>query len=154
MEEHTLIRPEDIKAERRPVFLVNETNPGSEVVGEAAAAMAAGYILFNRTGNYLGQHRLHLVTHVLGLLCVVKVTSMVKPDTFTICSGLFVFFFFFRSCVCKQIARRFAAIVQIWTRSSRKLLRQNARSERTLRVSNLLPRCVSCWAVGVLYSTL
>lgn len=62
-------RPEDIHM-RRPTYVVNEQNPGTEPAAEAAAALAAGSILFaTRDPKYseklLTSSKVYLFLHVL-----------------------------------------------------------------------------------------
>ena len=42
-------RPESMTM-ARPAFKVDSSNPGSDVAGEYAAAMAAGYLVFKEKG--------------------------------------------------------------------------------------------------------
>ncbi len=43
-------RPEDMTI-ARPAYKVTANNPGSDVVGETAAALASASIVFKKTGN-------------------------------------------------------------------------------------------------------
>ena len=45
-------RPEDMTM-ARPAFKIDANNPGSDLAGETAAAMAAGSILFKDIGKFL-----------------------------------------------------------------------------------------------------
>lgn len=45
-------RAEDVDQTKRPSLCVNATNPGSDVAGEAAAALAAASIVFQGTSSY------------------------------------------------------------------------------------------------------
>ena len=49
-EETTWLRPEDKLTPQR-AFMLNETNPGSAVAAETAAAMAAGSMIFRERGK-------------------------------------------------------------------------------------------------------
>lgn len=51
-------RPEDMTTSRR-AYKIDEKNPGSDVAGETAAAMAAAAIVFSRTNP----HYSHLLLH-------------------------------------------------------------------------------------------
>ena len=48
-------RPEDMKM-HRPAYKITASKPGSDLAGETAAAMAAGYILFKNSGNTYGRN--------------------------------------------------------------------------------------------------
>ena len=43
-------RPEDMTM-ARPAYKLTPTHPGSDLAGETAAALAAGYIAFRHTGG-------------------------------------------------------------------------------------------------------
>ena len=47
-------RPEDMADDgaNRPVFTVDQNNPGTDLVAEMAAALAAGSLIFKDTGKY------------------------------------------------------------------------------------------------------
>ena len=51
-------RPEDMTTSRQ-AYKVDESNPGSDLAGETAAAMAAASIVFRKTNPHYSQHLLH-----------------------------------------------------------------------------------------------
>jgi hypothetical protein len=61
-------RPEDMTTSRQ-AFKIDEKNPGSDLAGETAAAMAAASIVFRKTNPHYSQLLLHhahqVVTYTL-----------------------------------------------------------------------------------------
>lgn len=57
-------RPEDMTTSRQ-AFKIDEKNPGSDLAGETAAAMAAASIVFRKTNPHYSQLLLHHAQQVV-----------------------------------------------------------------------------------------
>lgn len=63
-------RPEDMTTSRR-AFKIDDNNPGSDLAGETAAAMAAASIVFRKTNP----HYSHLLLHHAHQVCSAAVSN-------------------------------------------------------------------------------
>ena len=76
-------RPEDL-VQHRPAYRLTKDKPGSDVIAETAAALAAGAIVFNSTGKYYKEVNFIKIQFIL---C----QYTLKKD---IAGNLFIFCFF------------------------------------------------------------
>ena len=68
-------RPESITT-KQPAYKVDDTKPGSDVAGEYAAAMAAGYLAFKEKGNLDNNSDIVLLFYIIWMLYYMKLTLL------------------------------------------------------------------------------
>lgn len=77
-------RPEDMTTSRR-AFKIDENNPGSDLAGETAAAMAAASIVFRKTNPHYSHLLLHHAQQVklMILMMIVLCAFLISLESLT-----------------------------------------------------------------------